>query len=154
MYRERAMVWSGDHLRVIIRTNILLNVIIMAVYLMPFTSVKTSLLDYSCHEVTYLNVLYATLIYHTLNYSLRDLLIYSTLIYTELFYSSVQEAVEVAQEPKNSTLFINHFLCQVYLPICVELNSLFWTMDEVPQAPYWLYSIYAYSTWMIVQNIY
>ena len=67
-------------------TNILLNVIIMPVYLMPFRSMKTSLLDYPCHEVTYFNLFYATLIYRTFNYSLRDLLhiLYSTLYETVL----------------------------------------------------------------------
>ena len=33
---------------------------------------------------------------------------------TELFYSSVQEVVEVVQEPKNCAVFIDHFLCKVY----------------------------------------
>jgi len=32
----------------------------------------------------------------------------------ELFYSGIQEAVEVVEELRNSTLFIDHFLCQVY----------------------------------------
>ena len=33
---------------------------------------------------------------------------------TELFYSGVEEVKEVVEEPKNSTLFSNHILCQVY----------------------------------------
>lgn len=61
------------------------------------------------------NILYSTVFCTLLYATLRDLLTYSTLNYMELFYSGVQEAVEVVKEPRNSTLFIDHFLCQVYL---------------------------------------
>ena len=51
---------------------------------------------------------------------LLDVLIYwATPLYTELFYSDVREAIEAVEDPKNSTLFVDHILCQIYIS---ELN--------------------------------
>ena len=91
---------------------LLLNSTLLYASTLLYLTLLNSTLLYSA--LLYSMLLYSTLLYSTLLYST---LLYSTLLYATLRYttrtSQVEEAVEVIEGPKNSTLLIEHILCQV-----------------------------------------